>query len=217
MVSQPTPIVPRTTRGPTRDRILDAAEHLFSARGIDATSLRAITTEAAVNVAAIHYHFGSREALVREVLARRVAPVNSERLARLERLERAAPEKATLEALLKAFVAPAFEAAATQPDLSRLMGRLFSEPPERVRGLTQELFEEVMARFHRAFSAKLAHLDSMEVLDRLRFSVGVMVDVLMQRHPDDVRGVRGTPGDNLAGLVAFLAGGFRAPSQVDLP
>jgi len=209
MASQPAPI----PIGTTRDRILDAAEHLFSARGIDATSLRAITAEAGVNVAAIHYHFGSREALVREVFARRVAPVNAERLARLDALEQAQSAPAALEALLTAFVAPAFDAAAAQPDLSRLMGLLFSEPPERVQSLAQELFAEVMARFHAAIATTAPHLRSAEVFDRLRFSVGVMVHALMRRQPEEIRAVRATPGDNLTGLVAFLAGGFRAPSQ----
>ena len=74
-------------RPDTRDRILDAAERLFAQQGFDLTSLRALTTEADVNLAAVNYHFGSKERLFEAVLARLIAPINAERLARLDALE----------------------------------------------------------------------------------------------------------------------------------
>ena len=55
---------PRASTG-TPARILDAAEDLFAGQGIHATSLRSITQRAGVNSAAIHYHFGDKQALVR--------------------------------------------------------------------------------------------------------------------------------------------------------
>jgi len=72
------------TRHETRQALLDAAEELFAEQGIDGTSLRAITRHAGANVAAIHYYFGSKEGLLQEVFARRLAPLAAERLARLE-------------------------------------------------------------------------------------------------------------------------------------
>src|SRR5258708_24271131 len=68
----------------TATRIIDAAERLFIRDGIDATSLRAVTREAGVNVAAIHYYFGSRDELLRAVLDRIVTPVNERRLVLLD-------------------------------------------------------------------------------------------------------------------------------------
>jgi len=59
----------------TKTRILDAAEALMLQHGADRTSLRMITTEADVNLAAINYHFGSKENLVDEVFARYVRPI----------------------------------------------------------------------------------------------------------------------------------------------
>ena len=52
----------------TKDRILDAAERLFAHKGIEATSLRNITAEAGVNLAAVNYHFQSKEALQIETI-----------------------------------------------------------------------------------------------------------------------------------------------------
>ena len=54
----------------TRERLLDAAEHLFAHHGIGSTSLRSITAEAETNLASVHYHFGSKEALIEAVFAR---------------------------------------------------------------------------------------------------------------------------------------------------
>ena len=78
-----------TRRPPvTKDRILDAAESLFMEHGYEATSLRAITSAAGVNLASVNYHFGSKEELFQAVLTRRLDPMNQERLDLLTRLER---------------------------------------------------------------------------------------------------------------------------------
>src|SRR5262252_5809342 len=72
----------------TKDRILDAAEALFMEHGFEATSLRSITAAAGVNLAAVNYHFGSKEELFQAVLTRRLDPMNQERIELLEALER---------------------------------------------------------------------------------------------------------------------------------
>src|ERR1700761_8308807 len=98
---QPTPTV-----ASTKDRILDAAERLVGARGFEATPVRAITAEAGVNLAAVNYHFQSKEALIRAVIARRIAPVNERRLKMLDAAE-AGP--LSVEAVIEAFIRPVFE------------------------------------------------------------------------------------------------------------
>ena len=73
----------------TREKILDAAELLFIERGFAATSLRAIASRAGVNLAATHYHFGSKEGLLRATVDRRMEPLNEERVRLLEEAEAA--------------------------------------------------------------------------------------------------------------------------------
>ncbi len=63
----------------TKERILDAAEALFMEHGFEATSLRSITAAADVNLAAVNYHFGSKEELFQAVLTRRLDPMNQRR------------------------------------------------------------------------------------------------------------------------------------------
>src|ERR1700732_4679792 len=91
----------------TKDRILDAAERLFGENGVEATSLRAITAEAGVNLAAVNYHFQSKEALVQAVIGRRMGPWNAQRLALLDAYEAEAGEAAVpLEKIIDAFLRP---------------------------------------------------------------------------------------------------------------
>src|ERR1700739_699464 len=72
----------------TRTRILDAAADLFMQRGFEATSMRLLSSRAGVNLAAVNYHFGSKHALIEAVFRRRLDPMNTARLAALERLEK---------------------------------------------------------------------------------------------------------------------------------
>ena len=74
----------------TKERILDTAERLFSEHGYSATSLRSIIAGAGVNLAAVHYHFHSKEALLEAVILRRSVPANLERLALLDRFQKEA-------------------------------------------------------------------------------------------------------------------------------
>ena len=71
----------------TKEKILDTAERLIGEQGYAATSLRQIIAEAGVNLAAVHYHFGSKEDLLDAVVVRKVTPVNEARMAWLERVE----------------------------------------------------------------------------------------------------------------------------------
>lgn len=198
----------------TKERILRAAERLFRSRGLAGTSLRAITAAAGVNVAAVHYHFGGRERLAREVFARSVGPVNEERLRRLSTLERAAGGPA-LEDVIRALVEPVFRQAAADPGLRELGVLVLAEPAGNRHELVTELFGEVMERFHRALCRALPGHPPDELFDRLLFAVGAFVHVLVgpARTRADGSGV-GPDAVALERLVRFLVAGFSAaPSR----
>src|SRR5579863_10630017 len=89
----------------TKSRILDAAEKLFAMNGFKPTSLRDITAEAQVNLAAVNYHFQSKDSLIDAVIARRIEPVNRKRM---EMLEAAGPNP-SVEQILTAFLAPVLD------------------------------------------------------------------------------------------------------------
>jgi AcrR family transcriptional regulator len=98
-----------TTTEPTQVRLLDATERLVGTRGIDAVSLRAINTEAGTNVAAVHYHFGSKEALVRAVLERRMSALAQQRATGFDALD--AEPAPTARAVATVFVDPLVDLA----------------------------------------------------------------------------------------------------------
>src|SRR5713226_8683361 len=111
----------------TKDRILDAAERLLSKKQFAATSLREITAEADVNLAAVNYHFQSKDALIRAVIARRIGPVNVKRLAMLDAVETGAGEGALpIGAVIEAFIRPVIELRGTTKSIAPLMGRVFA-------------------------------------------------------------------------------------------
>src|SRR5258708_21032927 len=91
----------------TREKILCAAESLFMEHGYAATSLRVITAKARVNLAAVNYHFGSKEALIREVFELRLGPLNAARIAQLAKLEAPALGRPlAIAQIIEAIIAP---------------------------------------------------------------------------------------------------------------
>ncbi|MDE0103619.1 MAG: TetR/AcrR family transcriptional regulator [Bryobacterales bacterium] len=203
-------------RAATKDLVLDAAEALFSAKGVDGVSLRTLTKEAGVNLAAVHYHFGSKEEVVKAVFARRIRPMNRERLAMLDALEGSGrPE---VEEIVTALVAPALRLAGDSPDRQRFMrlcARLYSEPAEYLQQLYVDEFSQVIDRFERVFRSALPSLSRAEVRRRMHFVVGLLVHTMLNSAP--VR--RWTSGacdpadaeSTLAAIVSFAAAGMRAP------
>ena len=132
----------------TTNSLLDASERLFAHHGIAATSLRAITVEADVNLASVHYHFGSKEGLVSAVFARRLEPLNCERLRLLRACQDGGSGRSAdpLEAAVKALVGPALRLRHDPKQggeaFMRLMGRLFSEPTSAYKLAIIEQFRE---------------------------------------------------------------------------
>ncbi|MBZ5727197.1 MAG: TetR family transcriptional regulator [Acidobacteriia bacterium] len=193
----------------TRERILDTAEKLIGEQGYAATSLRQIIAEAGVNLAAVHYHFGSKEHLLDEVVLRKSEPVNQERIARLDLVE-ASGEPLSVERVLEAFMAPMSETADQNPQFVRLMGRMHAEG--LMPGIVERHFQPAIGRFLTVMRKALPGLPEEEFLWRIHFMIGAMAHTMCGA-PDYTR-VSGVPGsfrERIDRLVAFLSAGFRAP------
>lgn len=190
----------------TKARILDAAERLFARSGVAGTSLRAVTAEAGVNVAAIHYHFGSKTELLRAIFVRRLAPINEERRKRLEACE-SAPEGVSLEGVIASLIDPSLEFAQAHPEISELAGLIYSEPLEDAQALIQEAFGETNQRFVAALGRCLPDVSGEEVLTRFGFMIGAMVMVISRRGPTGLEPATARPH-----LLRFLAAGLQAPA-----
>ncbi len=202
----------------TKERILDAAEKLFADHGFDGTSMRAVTAEAQVNLAAAHYHFGSKEALLTAVLARRLDPINRQRLEMLDALEARDPNQA-IDDLLRAFFEPAFREIGALGETGirfvQLAGRMHSAANARVRTLFMQRFRGVITRFVPAFHRALPGLSAGDLHWKLHFMIGAMAHVLAFSPHEDCTAILGAggfdPDQALEALLGFCAAGMRAP------
>lgn len=175
-------VLSEETRG-TRDRILLSAEALFAERGFEVVSLRDITGAAGANVAAVNYHFGSKEKLIDAVVTRHLTPVNEERLSQLDRLEKEfSLTPIPVEEILKAFLSPVLQHIASgemSEDLfKKFMGRLIGERGYSLPPSACSLFAVMAARFAAAFQRAVPQLDEESALWRMHFSFGVMAHTL---------------------------------------
>jgi AcrR family transcriptional regulator len=199
--------------GPKR-RLLDAAEALFAERGFEAVSVRDITKQAEANVAALNYHFGSREDLIDLLIMHYANPINEERLARLEAVEKkwsgkAMPVEEVCEAYLRPLQNLARKSKLTEPMLQKLLGRIFALPLESLIPEAQQLQMNTWSRFVRALTKALPALSAEELAWRAHFVEGAMIQMLMGRDP--LRGITepATTEALLGRLVRFAAAGLR--------
>src|SRR6266545_4529675 len=163
----------------TKERILDAAEALFMEHGFEATTLRAITAAAGVNLAAVNYHFGSKEELFQAVLTRRLDPMNQARVALLTQMEiDAEPDPVPCDRILSAMFIPALELARDPQrggkDFLRLLGRAYADPAPFIRRFLSEQYATMIARFKAAFGRALPELPKRELSWRLHFIMGAL-------------------------------------------
>ena len=201
----------------TKDRILDAAERLFARDGFEATSLRAITAEAQVNLAAVNYHFQSKDALVQAVIGRRMDPLNAQRLALLDGYEASAGDAPVpLDQIMDAFLRPIVELVGSHAhQFVPLIGRLYTEPGDFVARLYEQQFEHMRQRFFPVLERALPDLPRAELAWRIHFAIGAMAHTmaaskileLMSGGEADISDVQGT----LARLKAFIIAGLTAP------
>jgi AcrR family transcriptional regulator len=197
----------------TRGKILNAAESLFGENGYAATSLRHIIGKAGVNLAAIHYHFGSKQDLLDQVILRKAGPLNERRVALLEQFEaEAAPAPAGIEKILEAFIAPAV-LVEKSPAFVKLMGRVHSE------GLMPEFarrnFQPIIGRFFSAIRRALPDMPMEELTWKAHFALGAMAFTLSIK-PDFYAEISCEPPQIIAKrLVAFVSSGFRSQIAMD--
>lgn len=210
----------RKTETGTVDRIVAIAEKMFAEQGYRGVSLRAVMRECRVNAAAVHYHFGSKEALLEEIFMRRAGALNEARLRLLERcVPPAAPADAlALERILYAYLSPAF----SLPDgdegvrrFTRLRSVIAHESAELSQHLIARHFNETSGHFIAALRRVLPWLPESALFWRFHFLLGAQYYTLS--NPGRIESLSGGSCDAsdlqsaLDEMVAFVAAGLRAP------
>jgi AcrR family transcriptional regulator len=196
----------------TPTRLLDATERLISEFGVNGASVRAINAAADSNVAAAHYHFGSKEALVAAALERRMAPLAADRLALLDEL--VGMRHPPVDRIVEALVLPLARFCDTEEGRCyvRFLATL-DRSGEPWRGLLTEAFSPQWKGLDPILAAALPDLS--DEMRRFRFSVvaTTMLDVLANadRHLGGDKAVP-LPAGIVPDLINLITGALTAPT-----
>ncbi|MEM6884095.1 MAG: TetR/AcrR family transcriptional regulator [Verrucomicrobiota bacterium] len=207
----------------TVTQILDAAEQLFAIKGFNATSMRAITEKAQVNLAAVNYHFGSKDNLIFEVIKRGIQPINASRLESLDTLlarqGAGSSEPVTLPEVLDAFYRPAFEyfQDSSRIHFLRLLGRTLYETGPFTTKLMENEWMPLVHRFLEGLKMTLPDLEEAEIMWRFHFAIGSMIFTVSQFEAleamacEDCK-IRDDFEPAVQRLISFTAAGLSQPS-----
>lgn len=215
-------------RDSTRSKIVMAALRVFATRGFEAASLKEITTASETNVAAIHYHFGSKESLIREVLQTVADPINRLRMEMLERQPTGSSR--TLEHVLEALLAPPIRLSADTTGDGRLLTRLILQaralPSEFTNTALVQQYDSMALRFVQALREVEPGLNEADAFWRYAFAIGAMHYIVADSDAANHRlnrlsgGLCDTddPEAILRQLMAFVVAGMRArPASTPSP
>ncbi|OYX14207.1 MAG: hypothetical protein B7Z15_04725 [Rhizobiales bacterium 32-66-8] len=207
-----------------RERMLMVAERMFADEGLGAVSVRGITAAAQVNLASLHYHFGSKEGLLEAIFEARAKPIADERMRMLEDCGAGPGRPPLLEQILTAFLHPALtlgvEPRFGGPAFARLRARLGIESEKVSRRILSRAFDESSRAFLAALGTALPELPAHELAWRFHFLLGTMVYTMadsgrIQSLTHNALNPR-EGEQTLAHLIPFLAAGFRAPVVAEI-
>lgn len=208
----------------TRERILDAAERLFMSHGYEGTSMRQITSEASVNLAAVNYHFGSKESLMQEVFRRRLDWLNEERMRVLDTMEiEAAGSPLKPSQIVDGFFGTLLRMANDEQrggiTFLRLLGRTLTDPSEFIRTFLAHEYASVVDRYKEALFKAIPDVPKAEIVWRFHLMLGATsyaiagTDALQLITDWQIEEVDLMDRIDrlLPRLMSFLLGGLRAP------
>lgn len=214
----------RQTKHGTADLILDVAERLFAEQGYKAVSIRSILRECGANIAAAHYHFGSKQELLEAIFERHSAGMNATRLELLAAAKTSPGCPDAVERILDAFLRPALvwrEDSSGTRRFMRLRAVVANEQEDLARGLISRYFNDTSRHFVEALKAELPQLGMPELYFRFHFLLGGhYYTVLNPGRIYDLSNGLCNPADSeqtLQAMICFFAAGLRAPSSIAGP
>lgn len=196
----------------SKGRILNAAERLFSAHGIDGVSVRQIAAAADVQLALLTYYFGTKDGLYRAVFERRIAPISAARRARLAGILARRRPPPRIEEVLDALARPWVELRRHRwgAHYTRLIAREVSDPREGRRGIVEDLLDPIAREFMAAMERALPGLPRARIHWAYHFFIGALLMILLHpRRPQRLSGnlCRVDDNDALIGeIIEFFSG-----------
>ena len=166
-----------------REAILAAAEELFSTNGFNAVSVRDIALAAGANPGSVTYHFKTKDGLLLEIYRRHCGPMNRRRSELLAAARRVRDLQDRLEAIVRAYVLPAFSSgsdlAGGGARFTRLRAVMSAEGNEVVRKIIAQTFDDTSHAFIDAIHDSLPHIPRNEIVWRSHFLLGALYYTLV--------------------------------------
>jgi len=160
----------------TRSAILTAAERLYADRGFADVTLRDIVAAADVNLAAVNYHFGSKDELIAELFVTRSLATNRERLNELKAAEEAGGGRADIGVVLRALVGPTLRGCLgpdkQRSDAARFMIRASIESVPPIRKIKNREVDH-LRKFAAAMKRALPDRDEVDLYWGLHFALAM--------------------------------------------
>jgi AcrR family transcriptional regulator len=161
-----------------REAILAAAEELFSTNGFNAVSVRDIAQAAGANPGSVTYHFKTKDGLLLEIYRRHCGPMNHRRAELLGAARRVRDLQERLEAIVRAYVLPAFSSgsdlAGGGARFTRLRAVMSAEGNEVARRIIAQTFDDISHSFIDAIAESLPHIPRTEIVWRCHFLLGAL-------------------------------------------
>jgi len=200
----------------TRLSLIETAERLFAEKGIDNVSLREINRAAGQkNVAALHYHFGTRESLLEAIFEHRMSGVNDRRVSMLAQLEQAAND-ASARQIVEAMVFPLtaqMENARGGMNYVRFLSHAISDPNVNVGQLVRNKYDQGMSQTRRIARRRLTHLPG-EIVDlRITLAGNYMVHALADEVGRIAETEQVVSAFFIANLIDSIVGAISAPAS----
>jgi AcrR family transcriptional regulator len=224
MVRKPDSKATATRKPNLREAILAAAEELFATNGFNAVSVRDIAQAAGANPGSVTYHFKTKDGLLLEIYNRHCGPMNRRRSELLAAAKRVRDLQDRLEAIVRAYVLPAFtsgsDLAGGGARFTRLRAVMSAEGNEVARRIIAQTFDDTSHAFIDAINESLPHIPRTEIVWRSHFLLGALYYTLVT--PERVsRLSRGDAdgadaGNAIEQLVRATVASFQAPT-LDLP
>ncbi|PZV18844.1 MAG: TetR/AcrR family transcriptional regulator [Pseudanabaena sp.] len=166
----------------TKEQIIMVAERLFAEHGFDGTTLRNVVSEAGVNLAAVSYHFGSKEDLYRAVVAKYARPVVDQELYLLSELQKGL-EPISVEGILTALIKPSLVILSQHADshlvTAQFMGRCRTEP-EPIQSIANEEYDAASQAFLDVLQRILPDQSRSQLSWKLDLVIAALIRVLTE-------------------------------------
>ncbi len=209
----------------TQIKIIEAAETEFALHGYGGASIRAITSSAGVNTAAINYHFGSKEDLFKEIFRYRIEPINEERLAMLDAAYaknkgKPLPLTQVVEIMIRPLFTKIIGKDANNLHFLRAMGKGMGEDRDFMRTLHRDVLQKVIDRFTRAISESLGQPGLKKMGYAMHFVFCTLLGTMM-KHSSlehiscgevDLNDVQ----ELIDHLITYTTGGLKSIGEMDL-